>query len=77
MNKVLNIATVFSGIGAPEQALHKLGVKYKIVFACDNGEIEIKKDVNEIKSEISNIKPKYVNDYIKKIYASSGKHNYM
>ena len=55
MNKVLNIATVFSGIGAPEQALHKLGVKHKIVFACDNGEIEIKKDVDEIKSEISNI----------------------
>lgn len=77
MNKVLNIATVFSGIGAPEQALHKLGVKHKIVFACDNGEIEIKKDVDEIKSEISNIKPKDVNDYIKKIYASSGKHNYM
>lgn len=40
--KKINIATVFSGIGAPEQALKKLGFKTNIVFACDNGEIEIK-----------------------------------
>tara|TARA_R100000664_G_scaffold15934_1_gene24631 strand:+ start:1427 stop:2383 length:957 start_codon:yes stop_codon:yes gene_type:complete len=32
---MLKIGTDFSGIGAPEQALKKLGIKYKSVFACD------------------------------------------
>jgi len=39
--KELTIGTVFSGIGAFEQSLTKLGLKYKTVFACDNGEREI------------------------------------
>ena len=77
MKDVLNIATVFSGIGAPEQALHKLRIKHKIVFACDNGEIEIKKDVNEIRKEISGMSNDEIKRYIKKIYSDSGKHNYM
>lgn len=33
--KVINIATSFSGIGAPEQALKKLGLEHRIVFAGD------------------------------------------
>jgi DNA (cytosine-5)-methyltransferase 1 len=32
----LKIATLFSGIGAIEHALERLGVKNEIVFACDN-----------------------------------------
>jgi len=39
-DKILNIATVFSGIGAPEFALKRAGIPHNIVFACDNGEIE-------------------------------------
>ena len=35
---MIRIATVFSGIGAAEQALKQLGVDHRIVFACDNGE---------------------------------------
>ena len=35
---MIRIATVFSGIGAAEQALQQLGVEHEIVFACDNGE---------------------------------------
>lgn len=31
----VRIATAFSGIGSPEMALHQLGVKNEIVFACD------------------------------------------
>ena len=41
--KSLKIATVFSGIGAFEQALEKLNIPYEIVFACDNGERKINK----------------------------------
>ena len=32
---MLTIGTDFSGICAPEQALRKLGIEYKSVFACD------------------------------------------
>lgn len=32
---VLNVVTLFSGMGAPEIALDKLGVKYRIVLASD------------------------------------------
>ncbi len=35
---MVRIATVFSGIGAAEQALKQMGVDHEIVFACDNGE---------------------------------------
>ena len=38
---MINIATVFSGIGSFEWALKRLGIEYNIVFACDNGEVEI------------------------------------
>ena len=35
-NSRINIASTFSGIGAFEAALNKLGIDHKIVFACDN-----------------------------------------
>ena len=38
---MIRLATVFSGIGAIEHALQRMGVQHKIVFACDNGDIEI------------------------------------
>lgn len=75
--KKLNIATLFSGIGAPEQALKKLKIDYKILFACDNGEIELKKDDEEIKKEISKLNNKEKNVYIKNLYTETGKHNYV
>lgn len=37
----MKLATVFSGIGAIEQALHRMGIEYNIVFACDNGDVEL------------------------------------
>ena len=37
----MKLATVFSGIGAIEQALHRMGIDYEIVFACDNGDVEL------------------------------------
>lgn len=38
---MLRLATVFSGIGAVEHALKRMGIEHKIVFACDNGEVDI------------------------------------
>lgn len=40
---MLNIATIFSGIGAIEHAAIRLGIKHKIIFACDNGGVNIYK----------------------------------
>lgn len=37
----MKLATVFSGIGAIEQTLHRMGIDYEIVFACDNGDVEL------------------------------------
>lgn len=37
----MKLATVFSGIGAIEQALYRMGIDYEIVFACDNGDVEL------------------------------------
>jgi len=36
----LKIATVFSGIGAIEHALERMGIEHQIVFACDNSDID-------------------------------------
>lgn len=38
---MIKLATVFSGIGAIEQALRRMGIDYTIVFACDNGDVEL------------------------------------
>lgn len=40
----IRLATAFSGIGAIEQAFKRMNIDHEIVFACDNGDIEI--DVN-------------------------------
>ena len=38
----IRLGTLFSGIGAIEQALLRMGVDHTNVFACDNGELELK-----------------------------------
>jgi len=58
---MIRLATVFSGIGAIEHAFDRMGIDHTIVFACDNGDIDILgKDVgmniDEITSEIEYLK---------------------
>lgn len=38
---MIRLATVFSGIGAIEHALQRMAIDSKIVFACDNGDVEV------------------------------------
>ena len=57
---MVNLATVFSGIGAIEHALNRMGIDNKIVFACDNGDVDIlqKKvplDIDSIEKEIESL----------------------
>ena len=44
---MIRLATAFSGIGAIEHALNRMGLENEIVFACDNGDVNIlTKDVD-------------------------------
>lgn len=54
---MIKLATVFSGIGAVEHALNRMDIDAEIVFACDNGDIDIfsKKinvDMDQINDEL-------------------------
>ena len=74
---MIRLATVFSGIGAIEQALKKSNRDFKIVFACDNGEREInllRKDEFEILKQSSN---QLRNKMVKEFYDKTGKHNFV
>lgn len=73
---MIRLATVFSGIGAIEQALLKLNIKYEIVFACDTGERYINIDENE-KNKINSMDFKSKNEYVRKLYDSCKKENYV
>jgi len=66
----IKVATVFSGIGAIEQALKRLNYEHEVAFACDNGNIEIDIDADyELdkirKMDLIQDKKKYANDLYK------------
>lgn len=80
--KRLQIATVFSGIGAPEFALKRLGVEHDIVFACDNGEIDLIKTDEEIANELKMMgslaeRKSYVKELIPKNRKNTVKESYL
>ena len=65
----LKLGTLFSGIGAIEQALLRLGIDYQIEFACDNGEIPIDVDTECELKKIRNLpSPSEKNRYVRNIY---------
>lgn len=79
MSTMIKLATVFSGIGAIEHALQRMQKKNEIVFACDNGDVEIltkKIDMNidEIGCELTSltgiIENVQFNDEIEDLYKS-------
>lgn len=76
---MINIATVFSGIGAFEQSLKKNGIKFNTAFACDNGEREIKVHYNDIikYSLENNLDNEQLNNYVEELYNSTNKTNMM
>lgn len=57
---MIRIATVFSGIGAIEHALERMQLEHEIVFACDNGDIdiltkEVAMNVDDIQDELNHL----------------------
>lgn len=74
---MLRLATLFSGIGAIEQALKEMNINYKIEFACDNGERELKQSREEIEEKIKDMNPQEKKEFIDKLYLDTGKENLM
>ena len=74
---MIRLATAFSGIGAIEHALNRMGLENEIVFACDNGDVNILKkdvdtDIDEIETELESlselIEEININDNVEDLY---------
>lgn len=63
--KVIKVASVFSGIGSPEFALLRANIPHKLIFACDNGEIECLESDDIIIDKIKNLSEDNKRQYIK------------
>ncbi|MCI7401219.1 MAG: DNA cytosine methyltransferase [Christensenella sp.] len=74
---MIRLATVFSGIGAIESALEYLNEDYKIVFACDNGERELKKSYDEIDDLVEGKSEEEVQNIVNRLYRETKKENYV
>ena len=77
---MIRLATVFSGIGSVEWALKRMGIDHEIVFACDNGDIELKdiddKEAERIRKEIRSLPTiEKQKEYEEKLFAKSKKTN--
>ncbi len=76
---MIKLATLFSGIGSIEQALDRINIPHKIVFACDNGDIKIEYDHEKEFKKIKKMKTKIQKKrYVDDLYSSkSKKQNYV
>lgn len=74
---MIRLATVFSGIGAPEEALKQLGIDFEIVFACDNGERELKIEYEEIMAATEAMSYEERLRYVSSLYVQTKKENYV
>ncbi|PHV70688.1 DNA (cytosine-5-)-methyltransferase [Sporanaerobium hydrogeniformans] len=55
---MIKLATAFSGIGAIEHALQRMDLEHKLIFACDNGDVDIL--TKDIKVDISEIDKEFI-----------------
>lgn len=82
-DRMLRVGTVFSGIGAMEHALERLNIAHEIIFACDNGGIDIWKKVSPEDKEREIERILSIQDPIKRkqevdaLYSKSRKKNFV
>lgn len=75
--KKIRLATVFSGIGAIEQAFLKNKIDHDLVFACDNGERTLNQSYEELITEF-NLQDNYnIDEFIENKYEETKKINYV
>lgn len=73
--EMIKLATVFSGIGAVEQALKQSNIEHEIVFACDNGERYLEENYQDDIEKINNLDFKLREKEINKLYLKLKKEN--
>ena len=73
---MIKLGTLFSGIGAIEQAFLKLNIPHKIMFAVDNGERELPCTNEEIE-QVRLLPQKEGKQKVDEMYNSLQKPNYM
>lgn len=76
---MIRLATVFSGIGSIEWALKRLNIKHQIVFACDNGEIDIPNvSEEEVRTEIKSLSTlDEQKEYVRKLLKTTTRCNFV
>jgi len=74
---MIKLGTVFSGIGAVEHALDRLGIEHEIEFACDNGERRLKTDYDEIVAATIGMNNAERNAYVTALYDKESSVNYV
>jgi DNA (cytosine-5)-methyltransferase 1 len=74
---MIKLATVFSGIGAPEEALKQLNKEFETVFACDNGERELELTYDEIIEQTKEMTYEQRLAFVNDLYKKTGKENYV
>lgn len=69
-NNPVALATVFSGIGAIEQAFVRLNIPHNVLFACDNGDRNIDIDYNSALQHIRSLPtPTSKKNYVEELYS--------
>ena len=77
MSKI-KIATVFSGIGSIEFALKRLNINHDIVFACDNGGINLDIEIDIEQKKVFKMKGfREKKEYVDQLYDQSKKTNFV
>ncbi|WP_086234016.1 DNA cytosine methyltransferase [Campylobacter devanensis] len=70
----MRLATTFSGIGAIEYAFRRLNLEHEIIFACDNGNIDININYDIELQNIKNMNSiNNKNKYVKNLYKTKSK----
>ncbi len=72
---MIKVATVFSGIGAAEQAMQQINKDFEIVFACDNGERYLKESAEDISKILKKYPKEKRKEILKEIYDKTEKEN--
>lgn len=70
----MKIGSLFTGIGAFEQAFKQLGIEYQSIFSCDNGEVYLDADTEKL---INEYKGNNLDKYVRNIYQSQSKKNFV
>ena len=69
---MIRLGTLFSGIGAIEQALKSMKIEHEIIFACDNGERELPNTQEEIQQMIQGLSERERENIIVSLYNQKG-----